>query len=122
MAMDLNFAETCRVCINTYSDYYESYPAITALSYSYDGLMNEARLADYVRGILNARINFIKELVTRGKERGEIPPHIDAEGLADIMEVHSVRSYIWRLSKYSFSLKDRMISTLDMILENFALK
>lgn len=121
--MDLNFAETCRVCINTYSDYYESYPAITALSYSYDGLMNEARLADYVRGILNARINFIKELVTRGKERGEIPPHIDAEGLADIMGgTFRTIVYIWRLSKYSFSLKDRMISTLDMILENFALK
>lgn len=123
IAMDLNFVETCRYCVNTYADYYESYPAITALSYSYDGLMNEVQFADYIREIFNARISFIKDIVTKGKEKGEIHPSVDTEGLAYIMEgTFRTIAYRWRLSKYSFSLKDRVISALDMILENFALK
>lgn len=116
---DMGFKDSVRYFITSYAEYYNNYPDIVSLAYSYDVFINEAQLADFINKIFKERFQFLIYLVERGKERDEISQNIDSESLADIIQgvFHGV-SYRWRITGYSFPLKDRMLQTIDMILDN----
>lgn len=105
---------------NSFAEYYENYPAITAITQAYDVLACDVELGNKIKSISAARTDFIRELLDEAKQAGKIRTEIDTEKLTDII-LGSFRAIClkWRLSQYNFSLKEYILSTLDMVLKAF---
>jgi AcrR family transcriptional regulator len=115
--------ETIRHFICAYAEYYENYPEITAIGQAYDSLMCDPELSEKVRKIIVSRSNFIVKTIRDGQENGTIQADISAELLEDLI-LGGTRDIClkWRIAKFSFSIKDRTLAMLDMILNAFLVK
>jgi AcrR family transcriptional regulator len=104
--------------VTAYVEYYENYPAITAITQAYDVLSCDPGLGEKIKSIFLSRLSFIKELVEEAQKAGEIPESLDAEKFADVI-LGLIRSIClkWRLNGFSFSLKEYSLRTLQMILD-----
>lgn len=108
--------EAIRFFVSSTVEYYENYPAITALTQMMDALRYEAELSDKVKTIIFSRSNSIQQLVEKAKITGELKKDIDNEILADTI-IGTVREIClkWRISK-NFQLKERAISSVNILL------
>lgn len=119
----LCFKDAIAYVLTSYSEYFENYPAITAVPQSFEILLYDEELGEKVRSILRARSDFIEYIIDEGKDHGEIPDGINSEYLTDIILGFFRRVvFKWRAEKYSFPLKDRMLAILEMILKGFMIK
>lgn len=116
----LNPIETIRYLVAEYSEYYENYPAITSIVQLYDSLMYDHELSHKLRIILMKRFNFILQTIKEAQKQGLIKPDIDSEKLTDLI-LAAIRDTClkWRMDEHKFSLKDRIISIVDMLLDAF---
>jgi AcrR family transcriptional regulator len=115
--------ETIKYFINSYVEYYENYPAITALVQAYDCLLADTELSDKIRNIITKRSNFIIETIKMGQDEGLINADLDCEDVEDMINGGSRNiSLKWRMNKYNFSLKERTLSMLNMILTQIIIK
>lgn len=110
--------EAIRFYINSYMIYYENYPAITAVYQVYDTLKGDEILEQKAKDIHFSRIDYLRKLIVKAKENGFVSDTIDAEDIATIIS-SIVRGLClkWRLSKYNFSLKEKVISATNLVLE-----
>jgi len=119
----LNPIETIRYFMEEYSEYYNNYPAITAIIQLYDCFMYDNELCDKLRIILLKRFNFILQNIKEAQKQGLIRQDADSENLADLITGGSRDICLkWRMNGYKFSLKDRTISMVDMLLDAFIVK
>ena len=103
---------------NLYSQYYDSYPALTAITGSYDVLLYEKNLSAKVKEIFSRRKAFIQKLIEDGQKKNNIKNNIKAENLTDILLGTFERTiFVWRLDNFSFSLKERMQDLVNAILK-----
>jgi AcrR family transcriptional regulator len=115
--------ETIRHFISSYAEYYENYPAITVIVQAYDSLMCDPELSDKVRSIITKRSNFLLRCIIQGKEDGTIKSDTNSELLEDLISGGTRDICLkWRMAKFNFSIKDRTLAMLDMILEVFIQK
>jgi AcrR family transcriptional regulator len=119
-ARNLSFKEAVIYHFTSYAEYFENYPAITAIPFNYELLLYDEELGNKVKSIMYTRSNFIEYLIDQGKLNGELSDDINSKYLTDII-TGFFRTVVlkWRISKYNFSLKDRVLATLDMILRAF---
>jgi Transcriptional regulator len=104
--------------VNSCTEYYENYPAITSILQSFDILNNVPELTEKVKSIFIKRADLLKQLVEEAKSIGEIPYDIDSENLACIISGFCREICLkWRLENYQFSLKEKTLSTLKMLLD-----
>lgn len=106
--------------VDSYATYYENYPAITAMTQVYGVLSHEPDFAEKINSILNGRKNFLRQVIEVGKKAGEIKADTDSDVLADIISgTFGTICLTWRLSAGSFSLRERALTALAMILAAF---
>ncbi|MDF2822322.1 MAG: transcriptional regulator [Clostridiales bacterium] len=118
---ELNPFEAIQYFVRTYAEYYESYPAITVVLQNFDSFLCDSELSATMRGIITKRMNFILETSEKAKKLGMIGSHIDCENLADLIMGGSREICLrWRMNKYSFSLKDKTVSMLSMLLSSIS--
>jgi len=109
--------------IDTYAAYYENYPAITALTQSYDILQCDPNFSEKIQSIFLLQMNFIKDMVKQAQKEREIRSDINSEDLVVII-MGLQREYClkWRMQSFSFSLRERTLSSLKIVLEALTLK
>jgi Transcriptional regulator len=109
--------------IELYYSYYENYPAITAIMFTYEYFNTEPILGKKVKDTLQRRTDNMIEFVKRAQSTHEIKDDIEADMLADII-LGAVRIIClrWRMNGYSFSLKDRVFKSVQKILESVSSK
>jgi len=119
----LSLRDSITYFINSFAEYYQNYPAVTAISQVYDVLAKEPLLAGKIKNSFSARIGFLQELISEAHKKGEINNNIDGEKLSFLIW-GSFRAIClnWRFLKYSFSLKEYTLSTLEMTLNAFEIK
>ncbi len=106
--------------IDLYTEYYQNYPAITSIMGLSDVLRYEADLADKVKSIFYNRTSFIKELIEQAQESGDIRPDIDSENLAiTAYGFYQSLCLKWRFENQGFSLKEKTLEGIEMILNAF---
>ncbi len=104
--------------ITRFAEYYESYPAMTSILQSYEVLKNEAGIAHRIIEIFEARSSFITDIIKKGIDCGEITPDIDSESYSDIiLGTFIAISLKWRMRKYNFPLKERILTAHNYIME-----
>lgn len=102
---------------SSYAEYYENYPEITAISCSYESLIYDPIFKNEIMKICGRKLDFLNKVIELGKNNGEFPKEFNREDLAEII-MGSLRFIVfkWRTEKYSFSLKEKTIDTLNLIL------
>ena len=103
----------------TYAEYYQNYPQITTISFSFDAFKYDKELNEKMMGIINRRYDLIVRLVSIGIESGEIPSHSDSIAVAEsIFSIIWSLTFLWKINQYNFELKDRIIKAIEGILKN----
>ena len=106
--------------IKTYSEYYENYPAITSVSQIFDVLSYDSDLQQIITRIYNNRFNKLQILVEKAQANGEMIKHAGAHEITSIMiGLCRERVYQWRLQENSFSLKEKTLQSLEVLMEAF---
>ncbi|MDO7786632.1 TetR/AcrR family transcriptional regulator [Desulforamulus aquiferis] len=106
--------------MKSFATYYENYPAITAIDQSYDVLRYDPQLEGKVKEIFNNRIGFIKDMLDKAQGAGEIAAYVNSESLSEIIYgSYSTLVLKWRINNRNFPLRERVVSTLETILQAF---
>ncbi|ATW26103.1 TetR/AcrR family transcriptional regulator [Candidatus Formimonas warabiya] len=118
--LELKPKEAITYFVNAFAEYYENYPAITAIDQAYDVLFCDPALAVKVKNIYTDRTDFIQKTIEQGQKVGQICPDVDSDHLTHIV-AGSFRSVClsWRLNNYAFPLKEKILLTLKVILDAF---
>lgn len=105
--------------INSFSEYYENYPEITAVYSSFESLIYQPIVKKTVFEVVNRRFIFLKSIIDEGKTNGEINSCINSESIADII-TGTYRQIVlkWRYEKYKFPLKKKSLDLINMILKS----
>lgn len=105
---------------DSYSVYYENYPAITAVAQVFSVLKNDPDLGDKLRSILKNREEHMKQMIEDAQTAGVINGDIDCESLSDIV-ISTVLGicHKWRIYGYKFSLREKTIQAVNMLLDAF---
>ena len=112
--------ESITYCVTRFADYFGSCPAMTAIVNSYETLRNQAGVAYKAKEIFESRTNIILHLVEEGIKNGEFRSDIDSASLSNIIWGSCIAITLeWRMKQHSFKLKERVLSTLDMILKAY---
>ncbi len=115
---NLSPLESLRTFIDVFISYYENYPAIASLTLNLPILHNDEIYQNKVQHILKKRYHFISKLLEEAKTLGDIKQGVDTEAFT-IVIVGAIKEWChqWREMDYQFSLRDRMLTTVTMLLE-----
>jgi len=118
--LKLKPTEALKFLMNSYAEYYENYPAITAITQIFDVLRYEEELSEKVKDIQKKRTAILSQLMKAAQNAGEFTKNVDSE-LVAVMISGSFRElcFNWRLEQGKFSLREKAILSLEMILNAF---
>lgn len=118
-----NALEAIRFYVNSYMVYYENYPAITAIYQAYDTLKGDTVLAQKAKDIYFSRVGYFTKMLEAAKENHLVQDTIESESIATmILSIVRGSCLHWRLSEYSFSLKEKTNNAINLILGAVALQ
>ena len=105
--------------IDSLTSYYENYPAITAILKSLDIMRYDKELKGKAEGIITNRFESFQKIIQKGQMKEQISPTMNSEVMADII----IGTFVgicsrWRMQGYSFSLRDKTISAIQIILDH----
>ena len=94
--------------IDIHLEYFEANPATAAVIFSEEIFQNDSKLSQEVRKLVNLRIKVATEMVKNGQRQGDVSNDYPAEDMAFVI-LGGLRFLVttWRLSDFSFSLKER---------------
>ncbi|CUH95719.1 hypothetical protein P22_1797 [Propionispora sp. 2/2-37] len=99
-----------------HAEYYENYPAITAVTYYYTCFLNNPATAKVSRDIYDSRRHFFKELIEKARLSGEVGDAFTSAELTEVLYGYFTFTVIrWRLNHYNFPLKEQMLSMFEKI-------
>ena len=97
---------------------YEAHPALTSITQSFEALKNSSPAVDKARDIFFKRIAFISSLVKEAKSEGVFSQSLSNEFIATtIVGIKRTVLTEWRMSNYSFKLKERALKYILDFLE-----
>lgn len=116
----LNPIESILFLVEFYAQYYENYPAITAIMQNYDAFHQDENLKHQIEEIFERRTSFTYKLLLEARDTGMIKADTDIDNLTSVL--HGTFRFIclqWRFENFSFSLKERIVSSIKMIIQAF---
>lgn len=117
---NLSSEEAIIFYVDAFATYHENYPAITAVNQAYEVLQNDPDLGDQVKRIFVNRSKFMKKLIEEAKMAGMIKEETDSDVLADILTATQRGICLkWRINGYEFSLREKTLQAVNMLLEAF---
>lgn len=114
---NLNGREKILDYIKAYLEYYEGYPAITAILFSYESLSHDQGAKEKMNLIFGIRLKNIIFLLDECQKNNEITQIIPARELALILIGYCNKVILeWRIGNFSYSFKDDTIKTIEKLL------
>ncbi|MDF2542973.1 MAG: transcriptional regulator TetR family [Herbinix sp.] len=115
----LNPKEAFMFFMTSYAEYYENYPAITSIMQIYEFLRYEPGLEDVIRDITEKRYRYVRSLLEDMKQANIVRVQADIDIITDLI-VGYMRDIClkWRMSKFEFSVRQKIISTMEYLIES----
>lgn len=118
---------SCRVGLNyfmnTYSEYYQSYPEITIVMISIDLFKYDIDTNEKMNSIVKNRLKILKDLILDGQKKGEFSKAVDAEEIADlILGILLAGIFNWKINNCSFDLKPKLLTSFEISIGNLFIK
>ena len=103
--------------IKSFAEYYENYPEITSVIFSYEMFRYEPEAINRIKEIYRIRQEFLSDLIKAAQNRGEINSKFDCWDFAILIQgfVNEMTNN-WRISGCVFSLKDKLVSNTELLL------
>ena len=115
---EMSVSESISFFVMKFAEYYENYPAMTAIFASHNFLRYEEGLAEKNKEIYDSRFLIVKTIIDKGIKKGEVKSSDDSDCLTDIILGTCYTMLLtWRMSNYSFSLRERVASALNHIIK-----
>ncbi len=112
--------ESIMFFIKSFAELFESEPAMTCIVSSYEVLLDDSSVVKRVKEIFTSRSDYLTHLVEKGQKEGSICADFSGEDLSDmIIGLLRTITLKWRMSNYSFPLKARVASALELLLSRF---
>lgn len=108
--------------IHSQAEYYENYPAITAITQLFDVLRYEPDLTEKVNSIIDHYYAHIREFVEEAQASGVLLTTDPDSITVMICGLCRENCLKWRLDGKSFPLKERIMSSLQVLLDAFSIK
>lgn len=113
----LNSREGIRFFMSSFYEYYENYPALTAIIFAYDILRYDPVIGERIKSILDARYSALNHVIKNGQQNGEISKTFISEDLSDtILGLGRSITLRWRMTNCGFPLKQRVMLALESLL------
>jgi TetR/AcrR family transcriptional regulator, fatty acid metabolism regulator protein len=113
----MKFKEGVLYFTNAYAEYYQNYPQITTVMFSFDVFKYEETANKKMTQIINGRYDSIVRHIMKGIEKNELPEATEVNILADaIFDVIWSSTFIWKMKNCSYDLKERMIKTIEKVI------
>ena len=111
--------EAIEFVFDSFLVYYENYPAITSVYQILDTLKEVPDIELQSKEIYCSRLSFLTAMLVKAQDEGRVKPSIDTELVADVL-LSILRGICikWRLMNYSFPLRERTNSGLNLLLES----
>jgi AcrR family transcriptional regulator len=114
---NMKFRDAVMYYAQSYSTYYENYPEMITLMYSFDIFRYDEDLNEKMVGIIGRRYDFIVSLVKEGFEKKEIETRLNPYDFAGIISnIIWMTIYNWKLEEREWNLNGRMSKKLEFIL------
>lgn len=114
---DLNPLESIEYLIIKYAEYFQNYPALTAITQLYEVLRYEGELKDKVNQIMQDRMKIMTQLMIDGQKSGVIKQELDPEVITTMLFGLIREIFLhWRLGQYRFNLKVKIETSYSMFL------
>lgn len=108
--------------ITSFTEYYENYPAITSILQLYDVLKYIPDLTQKIKDIFMKRSQFLKQLIENAQDSKEIRIDVNSEDLTDMINGLCREICLrWRFENRGFSLKEKTLSALEMLLDSISI-
>jgi len=104
--------------IDIHLEYFEDNPATAAVIFSEEIFQNDSYLSQEVQKLVNWRIQAVTGMMENGQKQGDVSKDYPANDLAFVI-LGGLRFMVttWRLSDFSFSLRDKGESLKRSIIE-----
>lgn len=100
-----------------YAGYYQGYPQITTVMFSFDVFRYDKNTKDKMASIFKKRYDFVTELIKRGQEQGAFSREKTAGELADmVLGLIWSATYRWRMGNSGDDLKKRITADIKWML------
>lgn len=100
----------------SYASYYQSYPQLVTVLFSFDVFRYDPKLNNKMSEILNSRFKFLIELAQNIKDQHDY--QISAEDLASLISGSIWTTiYIWKLNGCKGELKDMVVRRMEWLLD-----
>jgi Transcriptional regulator len=110
--------ESLYFLLNCFLTYYENYPAITSLYQTFYLNHPNKEIDDKVGSIIVNRIEKLSKLFARAQAKGLIKNEKDSELFAELIVSTMLGICLkWRMNNYSFSLKERVLEAVQLIVD-----
>ena len=110
--------ERIQYFFNLYAEYYQNYPQMITILQSYEGLIYDHVLEERIQSIMIFRRSFIYQLLIEAIHEKQISRSNDVNNLTDIFfGTFRYKCLMWRYKKFGFSLKDEVLSAVNMIIK-----
>jgi len=100
-----------------YAEYYQNYPEITTVMFSFDTFKYDKDANEEMKNITNNRYNLLFDFVLKAIEKKEVSFNKDVQTLTDsIFSILWAITFLWRMDNCSFDLKKRILLAVDNII------
>lgn len=115
---DIPCKEKILATVKAFVELYESYPALASIVLNYETLMRYDHTKEITRDIINKRSEFLIKIIEMAQDAGEIGDYYSALELTDIINgVLRAAIFRWKMSEYSYKLKEYTLVTIEKVLD-----
>ncbi len=118
----LSFDEKINYYVNSYIEYYQSYPEITMVMFSADVYRYYQETFTKMKEIVRLREEFLIELVTQAKEKGEVKKTCESGEIADyINAIIWWFTFKWKVMDNDFNLKKTISIPIKRLISHISI-
>lgn len=100
-----------------YAEYYQNYPEITTVMFSFDTFKYDEEADEEMKNIVKNRYNLLFGFVSKAIETKEFSVDKDAQVVTDsIFSVLWSITFLWRMENCEFDVKKRILLAVDNII------
>ncbi|SFI10535.1 DNA-binding transcriptional regulator, AcrR family [Tindallia magadiensis] len=120
---DMNALESIRYVIRSYTTYYESYPELITILFSFDAYRYEKETMDMMLAIIEQRETFLCREIEKGIEEGVFDKSNITNKNARLLMGHVWSAmYYWKMRGCQTYLKEEVMNGVNFILEGMKVK
>ncbi|MBZ9621867.1 TetR/AcrR family transcriptional regulator [Clostridium sp. FP2] len=110
--------ESIKYFCRAYAEYYQNYPEITTVMFSFDIFKYDEDANKEMKNIIKNRYDLLYGFVSKAIDKKEVSLNKDIQALTDsIFSILWTTTFLWRMENCSFDVKERILLAVNNIID-----